>query len=66
MMGFNIHPVQQVQQSCAQDSTLSLPVTLTALPTLESTDKSLVQVFSTACTMTKETTIKKETTHADF
>ena len=74
MMGFNVHPVQQAQQSCAKDASLSLSFTQAALPTLESKEKSLSQVFAAACDAKKETTPNrqkkrlstKETPHADF
>jgi hypothetical protein len=59
MMGFNVHPVQQAQQSCAKDRTLSLPVTQAALPTLESEGESLVQAFVAACDLAQETNIHR-------
>lgn len=35
MMGFNVHPVQQAQQSCAKEVSAVLPFTHAASPTLE-------------------------------
>lgn len=74
MMGFNVHPVQQAQQSCVKDRSLSSTFTQVALPALESKDKSLSQVFAAACDAKKETTdnrqkkrpITKEIIHADI
>ena len=74
MMGFNVHPVQQAQQSCAKDASLSSSFTQAALPKLESKKKSLSQVFAAACDAKKETTtnrqkkrlLTKEIIHADI
>lgn len=49
MIGFNVHPVQQAQQSCAKDRAKALPDTQTDAPMPDSGLGSLVQAFAAAC-----------------
>ena len=49
MIGFNVHPVQQAQQSCAKDAHLESPDTQAESSTLDSGLGSMVQAFVAAC-----------------
>jgi hypothetical protein len=67
LLGYGVHPVQQVQQTCAKDRTQASQDTLTDSPTLESGEESLVQAFIAAYDLANETTTREgENTHADL